>query len=126
MALSRFIVAGAANTGLTYLCYLTLILFMPYALAYSLTYLVGIGIGYSLNTYWVFKKKVGVRSAMLYPLIYAGNYLFGIGLLWFSIEWLRIPKEIAPLLVTTISVPIMYFLSKWIFSSDAHHEETNN
>ena len=38
MAFSRFLIAGALNTGLTYLLYLGLLFLMPYVWAYSLTY----------------------------------------------------------------------------------------
>lgn len=115
MTFPRFLIAGAINTSSTYLLYLGLLLLMPYLWAYSLTYAAGIGLGYALNSRWVFKKAYNFRSATIYPAIYTINYFLGILLLWLFIEQIHISKEIAPLIVLTISVPIMYFMSKSIF-----------
>lgn len=115
MAFPRFLIAGALNTGLTYLLYLGLLYLMPYVWAYSLTYIIGITLGYALNTWWVFKKTPSCRTAMAYPLSYGLNYVFGIAMLWFLIEVINLPKEIAPIIVVSLSVPIMYLLTKAIF-----------
>ena len=75
MAFPRFLIAGAVNTGLTYVLYLGLLLLIPYVWAYSVTYAVGIGTGYLLNARWVFKRVPSLSSATAYPLTYVLNYL---------------------------------------------------
>jgi putative flippase GtrA len=126
MAFPRFLIVGAVNTGLTYVLYLGLLLVIPYAWAYSLTYAVGIGIGYLLNARWVFKRVPSLSSATAYPLTYVLNYLFGVGMLWLFVELIAIPKEIAPLLVVTISAPVMYIVTKSIFLGKPTYEKNNH
>lgn len=115
MTFSRFLIAGAVNTGLTYVIYLCLLFLMPYAWAYSITYVIGIGIGYLLNAHWVFKRAPGLSSATGYPLIYALNYFLGIMVLWVLVELIHLPKEFAPLLIVVLSVPVTYIVTKFIF-----------
>jgi putative flippase GtrA len=126
MAFPRFLIAGALNTGLTYIMYLGLLYLIPYVWAYTLTYTAGIVLGYSLNTQWVFKKEPNFRSATAYPLTYGLNYFLGLGLLWLFVELMNLPKEIAPLVVVTISTPIMYFFTKAVFQRKPSHETKNN
>lgn len=115
MAFPRFVIAGAVNTGMTYVIYLILLLFMPYVWAYSFTYIVGIFLGYALNSRWVFKKPPSLHSATVYPLTYGFNYLLGVGLLWILVEKMKTPEQLAPLVVVAISVPVMYWITKAIF-----------
>lgn len=126
MAFPRFLIAGAVNTGLTYVLYLGLLFLMPYVWAYSLTYAVGIGIGYLLNARWVFKRAPSLGNATAYPLTYVLNYLLGVGMLWLLVELMHIPKEIAPLLVVALSVPVMYIVTKSIFMGKTNDEKTNH
>ena len=126
MAFPRFLIAGAVNTGLTYALYLGLLFLMPYVWAYSLTYAIGICIGYLLNARWVFKRAPSLSSATAYPLTYALNYLLGVGMLWLLVELIHIPKEIAPLLVVAVSVPVMYIVTKSIFLGKFINGNSNN
>ncbi len=115
MEFPRFVIAGAVNTGVTYVIYLILLLLMPYFWAYSVAYVAGIAIGYGLNSWWVFRTAPGMRTVAVYPLTYALNYLIGVGLLWLLVEIIEISEELAPLIVVGISVPAMYFLTKAAF-----------
>lgn len=126
MAFPRYLIAGALNTGLTYLLYLGLLFLMPYIWAYSLTYVAGIASGYMLNARWVFKQAPNLRTAAVYPLSYGFNYLLGVAMLWFLVETLNLPKEIAPLVVVALSVPIIYIFTKTIFKGGLSHEPKNN
>ncbi len=112
---SKYLIAGALNTILTYVLYLMLVKTMPYILAYSLTFAAGIVLGYFLNALWVFKSRLQWQSMLAYPLAYLINYVLGVLLLWLLVEQLRLPKEIAPLVVVIISLPIMYATTKLIF-----------
>lgn len=113
--LSKYILAGAFNTGLTYLLYLVLINLIPYIWAYSFTFAVGIILGYFLNALWVFKSKLQWQSMLSYPLLYLVNYTLGVMLLWLLVERFGLSKEMAPILVVIISLPIMYAFTKIIF-----------
>ena len=43
---ARFIVAGAVNTVASYAIFLVLLQFMPYLAAYTIAYVIGVGISY--------------------------------------------------------------------------------
>lgn len=122
MALSRFAVAGVFNTGVTYVIYLLLLMFMPYAWAYSVTYVIGLAIGYALNAYWVFKTQPSAKSAAMYPVAYIFNYLLGLLLLRTLVESLGVSTEIAPLLVIVATVPLMYLMMKFVFCGRSHEQ----
>ena len=121
--LHKYLIAGALNTGLTYLLYLMLARLMPYIWAYSLTFVAGIVLGYFFNALWVFKSSLQWKSLVSYPLAYLINYALGVLLLWLLVEKFRLPKEIAPLLVVIFSVPIMYAITKAIFRGGKKSEE---
>ena len=111
----RFIIAGAINTGITYVFYLVLLQSMPYVVAYSITYLAGIARGYVLNAYVVFKKQPTARSAAMYPLLYGLNFALGLSLVYAFVELVGVSREIAPLLAISVSVPIMYMATSFVF-----------
>ena len=123
MAFPRFVIVGILNTGISYLFYLGFLLLMPYIWAYTLTYAFGIFLGYLLNTLWVFKVPPRLYTLATYPLTYGLNYIFGVSILWFFVEILNLPKEIAPLIVVAISVPVMYLITKALFHGKISHEK---
>lgn len=114
----KFLIAGGLNTVLTYIIYLGLVQVLPYPVAYTVTYLLGIAFGYLVNAYWVFGGKASVRSALGYPAAYALNYLLGLGLLAALVEVAGVDKRLAPLVVVVFTTPVMYLFSKHIFSRD--------
>ena len=125
MALPRFVIAGTANTGITYVLYLGLLQIMPYVAAYSVTYIAGIALGYVLNAYVVFKARPTAKSAAMYPLVYVLNYLFSLSLLYALVELLSVPREIAPLIVIAVSVPVMYLATKFVFKEIGYEKAIN-
>ena len=77
--------------------------------------MVGISIGYFVNSRFVFKKPKNIKSAAAYPLAYMVNYIVSIGIFWSLVNWIYIPKEFAPLLVLVITTPLMYLTTQVIF-----------
>lgn len=116
MTFPKFVVAGGVNTVLTYLLYLVLLRALPYTYAYTVTYVAGIALGYLLNALWVFKQVPSMRTAMTFPLTYLVNYLLALGLLWVLVEKLAVPKELGPLVVLALTTPLMYVLTRTIFT----------
>lgn len=112
---ARFVVAGAVSTVLTFAFYLGLLQFLGYAVAYSLAYAAGIALGYGINSIWVFARKPRVRTALVYPLIQAANYVSGLAVLAFLVEFCRVPKALAPIGVVLITVPFTYVLTRALF-----------
>ncbi|RZT41540.1 GtrA family protein [Cupriavidus agavae] len=115
----RFLLSGGINTVATYAIYLVLVQFLQYQIAYTVTYLIGIALGYALNAFWVFRSGPNVKSAIGYPIVYLGQYGLGIGLLWVFVDLLHIDQRIAPALVIVITLPIMFMLSRLVFRKTA-------
>lgn len=112
----RFLLAGGGNTIATYLLYLALLHFMEYQLAYSVTFFAGIVLGYLINAYWVFDKPLSARSALTYPVVYFVQYLAGLALLSALVEIMGIPKVVAPLIVIAVTLPVVFLMTKFVFS----------
>lgn len=108
----RFLLAGAFNTGATYLVYLGALQVLPYRYAYSAAYASGIVIGYTVNTLFVFHEPWRWRRLLAFPLVYLLQYLLGLALLWLLVENSIASKEIAPLLVVAITLPLTFIASR--------------
>lgn len=108
----RFVVAGAANTALTYAAYLLLLPLVGYKLAYSIVYVSGIAFSYFANTRYVFRTRVAPARAAAYPLVYAAQYVFGLAVLHVSVEYLQIRQQLALLASIALSVPLTFVLSR--------------
>lgn len=114
---ARFIASGAANTLTTYALYLTLLNIANYKTSYTISYIFGILLSYTLNRYFVFKSTKGTLSIILFPLVYLVQYLTNFGILWLWVEHFNFDEKIAPLIAITITIPLTYVLSKAIFST---------
>ena len=110
----RFIFFGGVNTLLGYAIYALLLLFLTYPIAYTLAYVLGICISYYLNSRFVFESRVRLTKALQYPLVYLVQYLLSVLLLYVLVEILTINKLIAPGLIVLVTVPMTYFLSRFI------------
>ena len=111
----RFLLAGAANTLLTYVLYLLLLGQVGHRLAYSFAYVAGIGLAYVLGRGFVFRRHDGWRSVLLTPLIYLLQFCVGLAIVEVSITLLGMRAELAPLLAIAATLPLTYVLSRWAF-----------
>jgi len=109
-----WVVGGGLNTILTYALYLLLKLFIPFRLAYSITYIIGIVFAYFFNSLIVFKRPLTVRKFFQFPLVYLVQYLLSMGLLEIFVKWFNLDTNVSPILVLIIVTPITYLLSKFI------------
>jgi putative flippase GtrA len=109
----RFLLGGAVNTVLTYALFLVLDRFLHHSIAYTLAYLGGIALAYVLAAKFVFRTGFELRSALRFPGVYVVQYLYGLAALSLLIETLRVPSEIAMLLVIATSVPLTFVLTKY-------------
>jgi len=111
---ARFIVAGGMNTVITYLIYLVALLVMPYAAAYTISFLSGIAISYYLNAEFVFRRKMSAGTALGYPLVYVCQYVAGLALLAVLVGRWHVDKRWAPAIVIPCIVPVTFVLAKLI------------
>ena len=110
----RFVLAGGANTILSYAVYATLLGVCGYKVAYSVSYVFGIVSSYSLNAWFVFKVPASWRAALRYPVVYIAQYFCGLTVLYLLVEVAGMSRWSAPLIVVVISVPVTFALSRYV------------
>jgi putative flippase GtrA len=110
----RFVVAGAANTAVTYLWYVFLLLWLPVVLAYTVAFVSGIGISYVLNRNFVFKVAGSSSALAWFGATYAATYLIGLAVT------LALTPTVGPQLAAAgalfVTVPISYLATRRILS----------
>jgi len=116
-SVQRFLIAGVANTGLTYLAYLLLLQVSPYGVAFTVAFVLGILASYLLNALFVFRRRMSWRSFFRFPLIYMVQYLLGLLLVSLCVEWFGVAAWIAPLIALTVTIPLTYLMSRAVFGA---------
>ena len=112
----RYMVAGATNTLLTYVLYLTLLQVVHYRWAYLLAFVAGIGLSFLLLRHVVFARP-GKRFSLAYVAASHGLQLvLGLAVVEARVAWWRGPAWAAPLAAAAVCVPVMFVLQRWIFS----------
>ncbi len=114
----KFLISGGLNTLATYGIYLALIDFVDYKISYSISYVCGIVISFFLNALFVFKQKVSLRSFIKYPIVYIVQYLINLLMLFALVKIFHIPEIFVPLIVTIVTIPITFVLSKLIIRTN--------
>jgi putative flippase GtrA len=109
---ARFLMVGLVNTGVGYGVYLLLLPWIGYQTAYATAYVVGIVVAYVLNSRFVFRRAMGLRTALGYPLVYLGQYLFGAAVLYALVTWLGCDRRWAALIALAASVPVSFALNR--------------
>ena len=112
--LFRFLIVGGANTLTTYAIYLFLLQFIRYEFAYAIAYAIGIIVAYGLSTGFVFRQPIRRRSALRFPLIYAFQFIAGLGILRVAIEYFHAPHWLALGVVIILTLPVTFVLSRLI------------
>ena len=110
----RFLIGGVLNLVVSYSSYLLLLRWIHYEAAYAISYIFSIFISYIFSALVVFRQPLRARSALLFPLVYLVQFLLGLILLRVLIEILNMPDWIAPLLVSSITIPMTFFMSRII------------
>ncbi len=110
----RFLAAGAVNTLASYAVYYALQLFLPYQLAYAIAFAFGIVLAYRINLAFVFREQGSRAKAMAFPLVYVAQYLVGAAALGLLVERLGVAKEIAPLVVVLVTIPLTFVLTRLV------------
>lgn len=115
-AFARFLLSGALNTAVTYAAYLALLQFTPYIFAYTATYVGGIAMAFFLNRLFVFRTHKGLKSALLFPLVYVVQYCTGLIVAIGWVEVLELPRSLAPIASIIVTIPITFILSRAVFT----------
>lgn len=124
--LVRYVLAGVANTGLSYGLILLLLAWLPYQAAFAIAYIVGIGTQFLLHTYFVFRVPPTVVRLSGYPVIHLLLYGIGAMLLHTLVESLGISVSLAALVVIIALIPMGFILTRiWLnFGIKKHSDKT--
>lgn len=127
----KFGIVGLSNTMVSYLIYIvTLLIFQKNKIIPSIDYLVAQVIAFVLSVLWsfywnnkyVFRQNENQKRNLWQTLVktyisyaFTGLFLNSIlSLMW--VEWLGIPKVVAPIINLLVSVPINFVMNKfWTF-----------
>jgi len=120
---TRFLATGLVNTAIGYGAYLGLLHWTSYEIAYAAAYVIGIVVAYVLNSLFVFRSPIGLRTALRYPFVYLAQYLFGAGLLYAMVGWLGFDRRWAALVALALSVPLSFLLNRIALSQRASSQE---
>ncbi len=116
---AKFLLVGGINTALTYALYLALLHWqVSYQIAYSISFVLGIVIAFVLQTRFVFDAKANIRNAVVYPIVYSAQYLFGLLVITIAVRFFAVPKPYALAISILLSVPLMYLLTQRLLSKD--------
>lgn len=111
---NSFLIVGFVNTVLTYLIYLSILTFFTCEVSYSISFVLGVILSYTLNTQFVFKESFKFSTFLLFPLVYVVQYMLGIALLNILVKIVGIQEMFAPLGVIVLSMPVTFFLTRFI------------
>jgi putative flippase GtrA len=121
----RFIFWGGINTLAGYLVYVLLLQFLPYLVAYSISFLLSIFVAYFLNSRFVFKQELKLRKAAKYPLVYLTQYLLGTMLLYTLVHLLHVNKLFAPVIIVLVTIPVTYTLNRKIIGARIEEQSSH-
>lgn len=124
---SRFVIAGASTTAVSYLVYLLLLLAFQAKLAYGLAYALGILWSYWINSTWVFRRKPTWTGLLSFPLVYVVQALASFGLFALLVDRLSMSKVLAPLLIVVLMLPVTFLLGRLVIDrTSPHRRETSD
>ena len=116
---ARFVIFGGVNTIASYAVYVLFLHIVRYEAAYTISYIAGIGLSYYLNARFVFGERLRLARALQYPIVYAAQYVLGLGVMYAAVEIAGLSQYVAPIAVVLLSLPVTYLLSKFIITRPA-------
>lgn len=113
----RFLASGVLNTIATFGLYWFLLLWVHYQVAYAVSYVAGIALGYMLNVKFVFGVRHSLRKAVLFPFVYLINYICGAGVVALVVNVLRWDARAAPLIAILLTLPLTFLLTRRLLAT---------
>jgi putative flippase GtrA len=114
----KFLLVGGFNTLLTYILYLIAILFVPYQVAYVLSYCFGLLLVSILNVKFVYGQPISFKNIMKTIFVYLIQFAIGFILITACVGYLGIDKRIAPLIIIIFSIPVTFFANKFVLQKN--------
>jgi putative flippase GtrA len=113
---ARFVGVGAANTILTFVLYEILILYLPYSVGYTISFVAGIAFAALANSRLVFRIRLESRNTIRFIVFYVSSYFLGLFLMVVAVEKLGLPVAIAPFFLVAVMLPFNFFGSRLALS----------
>lgn len=114
----RFVFVRGLCAGLSYGCFLALLLVFSYQAAYVWSYVFGVLLAYVVNARFVFRQRFTWRSALAYPFVYLAQFFVSLALLRLFIEEGGWPAWFAYAVSIGVTIPFVFLSSRWILRSD--------
>jgi len=112
----RFATVGFIATAIHYGIYYPLQKIINVNIAYTTGYLVSFILNFYLTSYFTFRVKPSVKKLFGLGGAHLVNYLLHILLLNLFL-WMGISKELAPIAVFAIAIPVNFLLVRFVFKS---------
>ncbi len=116
----RFVVVGITATAINYVVYWLLQWMMNANIAYTIGYIVSFVANYLMSALYTFKKETTKKNGLGFAGAHVVNYLLQMGLLNLFL-YLGVSKQVAPLPVYCISVPVNFLMVKMAFAGVHRH-----
>ncbi len=110
----RFGITGVLATAIHYLVYYLLMLVLNTSLAFTLGYLLSFVFNYFMSAKFTFRKKASAKNGLGFCCAHIFNYTLQISLLNVFL-WFGISKELAPVPVYCISIPVNFLFVRFVF-----------
>lgn len=115
----NFGIVGVSNTVIAYGIYAGLVYFNIHPqIANIISFIGSVLNAYIWNKLWVFKGKSNNKTTtpLKFFVVYGGNLVLGIILLYLYLDVWHLNKYLAPFLSLPVTVPLNYLLNKfWVF-----------
>ncbi len=110
-----YLIIGGANTLINLLIfYIFLQLGVNYLIANVFCFIIGVLLGYILNTLIVFKNKLHFAALLKYSTVYLSSMLINIVLLFGLVHYGELNKMLAQIVTTAVVTVVNYLLIKKI------------
>ena len=112
----RFAIVGVIVTALHYGLYYILQKYINVNIAYTASYVIGFVCSFYMTSYFTFKVKPSFGNFLGFGGTNITNYLMQIALFNLFL-YLGITKELAPIPVFAIAIPVNFILLRFVFNS---------
>ncbi|MBX9867972.1 MAG: GtrA family protein [Burkholderiales bacterium] len=110
-----YLIIGGANTLINLLIFYAFLQFgINYLIANVLCFIIGVLLGYILNTLIVFKAQLHFAALLKYSTVYLSSMAINLVLLFLLVHYAELNKMLAQIITTAIVTVVNYVLIKKI------------
>lgn len=113
----KYLIVGGVNTAVCYAVYLFMLQYVSHNIAFTVDYVVGIGLSYLLQLRYVFKEKGSLKKFLSFPSVYIVQYLLGLVGLNLAVHF-GVPSELALLAAIILPIPFVFVLSRYVLKKN--------